>query len=67
MTKTQDIILKAIEIDVQPHKAGKPIPFSDIIIAAISTVMNARLITLDIRHFKEMPSLKPHIPKLENT
>lgn len=54
----QEILLKALEIDVQLHKTGKPIPFSDILIASIALTYNARLLTMDEKHFSRIKGLK---------
>ncbi len=54
----QDILLKALEIDVHLHKVGNPIPFSDILIASIALAYNARLLTMDERHFPRIKGLK---------
>ncbi len=59
---TQDIILKAMEIDIELHKKGMTIPFSDILIAATAIMLNAELITLDQRHYTRIPSLQIYMP-----
>ncbi len=59
---TQDIILKAIEIDIDLHRKGTTIPFSDILIAATTIVFNAELITLDKKHYTRIPKLKIYMP-----
>lgn len=59
---TQDIILKAIEIDIDLRRKGMTIPFSDILIAAITIVFNAELVTLDQKHYTRIPKLKIYLP-----
>jgi len=59
---TQDIILKAIEIDIDLRRKGMTIPFSDILIAAITIVFNAELVTLDKKHYTRIPKLKIYLP-----
>ncbi len=63
---TQDIMIKAMEIDIDLHKKGIAIPFSDIIIAATTLVLKAELVTLDKRHYTKIPQLHIYIPKLRN-
>ncbi len=60
---TQDIIIKALEIDVELHKKGTTIPFSDILIAATALVLEAELATLDKKHYTRIPQLQIYIPK----
>ncbi len=64
---TQDMILKAMEIDVDLHRRGMAmgmaIPFSDILIAATALVLGAELVTLDRRHYTRIPELRIYIPK----
>ena len=59
---TQDIILKAIEIDIDLCRKGMTIPFSDILIAATTIVFNAELVTLDQKHYTRIPELKIYMP-----
>lgn len=59
---TQDIILKAIEIDIDLHRKGMTIPFSDILIVATTIVFNAELVTLDQKRYIRIPELKIYIP-----
>jgi len=59
----QEILAKALELDINLHRRGKPIPFSDILIAAIVFYLNAELATLDVRHFKDIPGIKVYIPR----
>jgi len=61
---SQDIILKAIEIDIDLHKKGLAIPFSDILIAATTIILKAELVTLDQRHYTRIPQLRIYIPSL---
>ena len=61
---TQKLVLKALEIDVRLRKEGMAIPFSDILIASITLMLNAELITLDKRHFDRIPKLKLYIPSI---
>ncbi|MCE4629287.1 MAG: type II toxin-antitoxin system VapC family toxin [Desulfurococcales archaeon] len=60
---TQDIIVKAMEIDVDLHKKGLAIPFSDILVAATVLVLEAELVTLDKRHYTRIPGLQVYIPE----
>lgn len=60
---TQDIIVRALEIDVDLHKKGLVIPFSDILIAATALALEAELVTLDKRHYTRIPGLRIHIPE----
>ena len=60
---TQDMILKAMEIDVDLHRRGMAIPFSDILVAATALVLGAELVTLDRRHYTRIPELRIYIPK----
>ncbi len=59
---TQDIILKAIEIDIDLCRKGMTIPFSDVLIAATTIVFNAELVTLDQKHYTRIPELKIYMP-----
>ena len=59
---TQDIIIKAMEIDIELHKKGMTIPFSDILIAATALVLEAELATLDKKHYTRIPQLQIYIP-----
>ena len=61
---TQKLVLKALEIDVRLRKEGMAIPFSDVLIASITLMLNAELITLDKRHFDRIPKLKLYIPSI---
>ena len=61
---TQKLVLKALEIDVRLRKEGMVIPFSDVLIASITLMLNAELITLDKRHFDRIPKLKLYIPSI---
>ncbi len=54
----QDVLLKALELDVYLHKAGTPIPFSDILIASTALTYNARLLTMDEKYFSRIKGLK---------
>jgi len=60
----QEIVMKALELDINlhRHRKGKPIPFSDILIAAIVFYLNAELVTLDVRHFKDIPNIRIYVP-----
>jgi len=60
---TQDILAKAMEIDVELHRKGEAIPFSDILVAATAITLKAELITLDRRHYTRIPELKMYVPK----
>ena len=60
----QKLVLKALEIDVRLRKEGMAIPFSDVLIASITLMLNAELITLDKRHFDRIPKLKLYIPSI---
>lgn len=60
---TQDMILKAMEIDIDLHRRGMAIPFSDILVAATALVLGAELVTLDRRHYTRIPELRIYIPK----
>ena len=60
---TQDMILKAMEIDVDLHRRGMAIPFSDILVAATALGLGAELVTLDRRHYTRIPELRIYIPK----
>jgi len=51
---TQEILLKALEIDVDLTKRGERIPQADIFIGATAIVLKARLVTRDVRHFPKM-------------
>ena len=59
---TQDIILKAIEIDIDLCRKGMTIPFSDVLIAATTIVFNAELVTLDQKNCTRIPELKIYMP-----
>ncbi len=60
---SQEVLLKALEIDVSLRKKGNIIPFSDVIIAATTIVLKAELVTLDKRHYERIAGLKLHIVK----
>jgi len=60
---TQNILLRALELDVSLSKKGLKIPFSDVLIAATAFEMNSELVTMDVRHFSRIPGLKVYIPK----
>ncbi len=60
---TQDIIIKAIEIDIDLHRKGMTIPFSDILVAATALVLKAELVTLDKRHYTRIPELRIYVPR----
>jgi len=60
---TQDILVKAMEIDIELHRKGEAIPFSDILVAATTLILKAELITLDKKHYTRIPGLKIYIPK----
>jgi len=58
----QEIMAKALELDIDLHRKGGPIPFSDILIAATVFYLNSELITLDEKHFKKVSGLKIYVP-----
>jgi len=60
---TQDIIVKAMEIDIDLHRKGMTIPFSDILVAATALALGAELVTLDMRHYTRIPELRIYVPK----
>jgi len=51
---TQEILLKAIEIDVDLTKKGEKLPQADIFIGSTAIVLKAQLITRDVKHFSKM-------------
>ena len=51
---TQEVLLKAMEIDVDLTKRGTRVPQADIIIAATAIVLQAPLLTTDLKHFPRM-------------
>ena len=53
----QGLLLKAQEVDVELRRKGRPIPFSDVLVAAAALIFDAELVTLD-EHFKEVEGLK---------
>jgi len=61
----QEIIERALDIDVGLHKEGTPIPFSDILISSTALQLNSELITLNERHYRRIKNLRIHVPKLE--
>lgn len=63
---TQDIIIKAMEIDIDLHKKGIAIPFSNILIAAIALVLKAELVTLDKKHYTRISGLQIYVPRILN-
>ncbi len=60
---TQDVLLKALEIDIKLRKQGLTIPFSDVLIATTSIALGAELISLDERHYSRIKELKLYIPR----
>jgi len=58
---SQEVLLKALEIDISLRKKGNIIPFSDVIIAATTIILKAELVTLDKRHYERIAGLKLHI------
>ena len=63
---TQDIIIRAMEIDIDLHKKGTATPFSDILVAATALALKAELITLDRKHYTRMPELQTYTPESTN-
>lgn len=63
---TQDIIIKAMEIDIDLHKKGMVIPFSDILVAATALVLKAELVTLDRKHYTRIAELQIYVPESSN-
>ncbi len=55
---SQEILVKALEIDVELHRKGQTIPFTDILIAATTLVLNAELITADQRYYTRIQDLE---------
>lgn len=51
---TQELLLKAMEIDVDLSKKGEKVPQTDIVIAATAILLKAPLLTKDLRHFQQM-------------
>jgi len=51
---TQELLLKAMEIDVDLSKRGERIPQADIMIAATAILLKAPLLTKDLRHFQKI-------------
>jgi len=51
---SQDVILKALEIDVDLSRKGEKIPQADIIIAATAIVLGMPLYTMDLTHFSRL-------------
>ena len=51
---TQEVLLKALEMDVDLVKRGMRIPQADILIAATAIALKAPLLTRDLRHFPRM-------------
>ncbi|MHA1708336.1 MAG: type II toxin-antitoxin system VapC family toxin [Candidatus Baldrarchaeia archaeon] len=60
---TQDIVMRAVKLDVNLAKEGMQIPFGDIYIAAVALTYNADLVTLDVRHYERVKDLKVVVPK----
>ena len=52
-----------MEIDIDLHKKGSPIPFSEILAAAPTLVLGAELVTLDVRHYTKIPVLQVYKPE----
>ncbi len=59
---TQEILVKALEIDVSLHKKGQAIPFSDVLIAATALTLQAELVTLERRHYTRISDLRIYTP-----
>jgi len=53
----QELLLKAQELDVELRRRGRPIPFSDVLVAATALAFEAELVTLD-EHFREVEGLR---------
>ena len=51
---TQELLLKAMEIDVDLSKKGEKVPQTDIVIATTAILLKAPLLTKDLRHFQQM-------------
>ena len=51
---SQEVLLKAMEMDVDLAKRGVKVPQADIIVAATAIVLQAPLLTADLRHFSRM-------------
>jgi len=47
----QDILVRALELDTKLRRKGRPIPFSDILVAATASVSGSDLATMDRKHF----------------
>lgn len=47
----QDILIRALELDAGLRGKGRPIPFSDILVAATTSVSGSDLATMDRKHF----------------
>jgi len=54
----QQVLLKALSIDVDLHREGVPIPLSDILVAATAITLDAELLTRDERHYRRIPKVK---------
>ena len=59
---TQEILTKALEVDIELRKRGEPIPFSDVLIAASALQKGCELVTLDTRHFSKVEGLRVVVP-----
>jgi len=51
---TQEVLLKAMEIDVNLARRGEKVPQADVVIAATAIALGAPLLTRDLRHFPRM-------------
>lgn len=51
---TQEVLLKAMEIDVDLAKKGERVPQADVVIAATAIALKAPLLTRDLRRFPRM-------------
>lgn len=54
----QAILRKALEIDVAPRHAGRPIPFSNLLIAATALALDAELVTRDEAHYRGLKDVR---------
>lgn len=50
----QEILLKAMELDVQLAKKGVKVPQADLLIAATALTLGAPLLTKDLKHYERL-------------
>lgn len=59
----QEVLLRALSLDLGLRRSGSTIPFSDVLIAATALHLGCEVVTLDERHFKRIEGLRVVVPR----